>query len=43
MRVSLEKECMVKGPSGPLLVRVTREDGRWRRHCQPAVHRLGQG
>ena len=33
----LEKQSMMKGPSGPHLVRATREAGRWRRHCQPTV------
>jgi hypothetical protein len=39
----LEKQSMMKGPSGPHLVRATREAGRWRRHCQPTVDRMGQG
>ena len=39
----LEKQSMMKGPSGPHLVRATREAGRWRRHCQPTIDRTGQG
>src|SRR4029077_12243320 len=39
----LEKQPMMKGPSGPLLVKATREAGRWCRHCQTVVDRTGQG
>jgi hypothetical protein len=39
----LEKQSMMKEPSGPLLVKATRETGRWRRNCQTVVDRTGQG
>jgi len=39
----LEKQCMVKGASDPLLVRADRQAARWRCHRQPALDRPGQG